>query len=182
MIYQGLKLVALSLLFSAVAAAQSAGAAKIGLINSSAFADEKNGITKYVKAQRDFLTPFMVLQKELDAMIAKGQTLRKEIEDLGKLTVVERKMIDAKIEEAEKLQRDYKFKAEDAKAKYEREEPKALGPVQQAIGKGLQEYAKLKGYALIFDVAKDQNGLLIAIGDQSVDVTKDFIAFYNAKP
>jgi hypothetical protein len=52
----------------------------------------------------------------------------------------------------------------------------------QAIGTGLQDYAKQKGFSLIFDASKDDRGFLIAIGDDKVDVTKDFIAYYNARP
>lgn len=53
----------------------------------------------------------------------------------------------------------------------------------QDISKALQEYAKQKGYAVIFDAAKlEDAGLIVGIGDEKVDVTKDFIAFYNTRP
>jgi hypothetical protein len=74
-----------------------------------------------------------------------------------------------------------KFKAEDAKARYQTREQALLGPVTQDIYKALQEFSKQKGYSLIFDVAKDSTGMLAALGDEKVLVTKDFIAFYNAK-
>ncbi len=57
-----------------------------------------------------------------------------------------------------------------------------LPPVAEAISKAIQDFAKQKGYALIFDIARDQNGLLIAIGDEKLDVTKEFITYFNALP
>lgn len=171
---------AVLLFFSAMAEAQTG--TKIGLINSYQFADEKAGVTKFVAANKTLVAEFTPVQNELKAMNDRLQALTKEVDDLRKLPAADPKAIEAKIDAAQKLQRDINFKAEDAKAKYSRREQAVLGPVMDAIANGLQDYAKQKGYALIFDAAKDQNGLLVAMGDQSVDVTKDFIAFYNARP
>jgi hypothetical protein len=52
----------------------------------------------------------------------------------------------------------------------------------QDIGRAVNDYAKQKGFTVIFDIAKDDSGLLLAIGDEKIDVTKDFITFYNARP
>lgn len=169
-------------LFSAFAAGQTPTPAKIGVINSYVFADEKAGITKYIAASKALSDEFLPLQNELNAISTRVQTLAKEVDGLRKVQVADKTVLEAKIEEGQKLERDFKFKSEDAKERYARRERLILGPVMEAIGKGLQDYAKQRGYTLIFDVAKDQNGLLVAIGDQTVDSTKDFIAFYNAKP
>lgn len=182
MFINGLKLIVIALFFSSLAAAQSTGASKIGLINSYAFSDEKAGITKFIAATGMLNREFAPLQTELNTMNTRLGTLGKEIEGLRNVQAANPTSVQAKYDEAEKLQRDIKFKTEDAKARYEKRQQQVLGPIQEAIGKGLQEYAKQKGYALIFDSSKDQNGFLIAIGDQSLDVTKDFITYYNAKP
>jgi Skp family chaperone for outer membrane proteins len=172
------KLVLITIACAVLAHAQS----KVAFIDSNAFLDEKGGITKFVGAFRILNEGFKPDQVEIDTLNTKLEALKKELADLEKLQVADRSAIVAKYEQGEKLQRDIKFKSEDAKARYERRQQTQLGPIQQAIMKGLQDYAKEKGYTLIFDIAKDQNGLLIAIGDQSADVTKDFIAYYNAKP
>ena len=80
------------------------------------------------------------------------------------------------------MEREIKFKQDDAKARFERRQQAVLGPVMQNIGKALTDFAKQKGYLFIFDISKDDNGLLVAIGDDKADVTKEFIAFYNARP
>lgn len=178
--------------FTVSAIAQNGGAAqpspvKIGIINTFAFGDEKAGITKYVNALKAVNTEFNPTQTELDTMSNKLNTLAKEIQVFrdqaatGKVPIDE-KTVQAKVDEAEKLQRDIKFKQEDAKARYEKRQQAVIGPVMQDIGKALQDFAKQKGFTLLFDIAKDEVGLLLAIGDEKIDVTKDFITFYNTRP
>jgi Skp family chaperone for outer membrane proteins len=176
----------LTALFAVSAFAQTAPV-KIAVINTYAFGDEKAGITKYIGAVKTINAEFAPVETELQTMNTKLNGLAKDIQTLrdqasaGKVPIDE-KAAQAKVEEAEKLQRDIKFKSEDAKARYERRQQAVMGPVMQDIGKALQEFAKTKGYTLIFDIAKDENGFLLAIGDEKVDVTKDFITFYNARP
>jgi Skp family chaperone for outer membrane proteins len=170
------------ILISASFGAAQAPATKIAIIDSNAFFDEKGGITKLVNAAKQLNEGFKPTQVELDTLNKRLQTLAVEIENLRKQPSPDQRALQTKADEGEQLQRNIKYKTEDAKEKYTRQQGLAIGPVMQAIGKGLQDYAKQKGYTLIFDMAKDQNGFLVAIGDQSADVTKDFVTFYNAKP
>ncbi len=181
MYFRVLTLATATLLFSVISNAQ-APSSRIGLVNSSDFGDEKTGITKYVNAVKALNTEFTPLQTELTTMNARLETLSSELVKLRGTPAETSAAAQAKVDEFMKLQRDIKFKSEEAKSKYERRQQAVLNPILQAIGTGLQDYAKQKGHTLIFDASKDQNGLLIAIGDQSVDVTKDFVTFYNAKP
>lgn len=168
-------------------AAQPAGPVKIGIINTFAFGDEKAGITKYINALKAINTEFTPTQTELDTMNTRLTNLAKEIQvfrdqaSTGKVPIDE-KTVQAKVDEAEKLQRDLKFKQEDAKARYEKRQQVVIGPVMQDIGKALQDFAKQKGFTLLLDIAKDEVGLVLAVGDEKIDVTKDFITYYNARP
>lgn len=174
-------------IFAGSALAQTPSTVKIAVINTFEFGDEKAGITKYVNAVKSINAEFAPAQLELETMNTKLNNLAKEVQAFreqassGKVPIDE-KSAQAKYEEAEKLQRDIKFKQEDAKARYERRQQAVMRPVMQDIGKAVNEYAKQKGYTLIFDVAKDEAGLLLAIGDEKIDVTKDFITYYNARP
>lgn len=167
--------------------AQTAGPVKIGIINTFAFGDEKAGITKYINALKAINTEFTPTQTELDTMNTRLSNLAKEIQvfrdqaSTGKVPIDE-KTVQAKVDEAEKLQRDLKFKQEDAKARYEKRQQVVIGPVMQDIGKALQDFAKQKGFTLLLDIAKDEVGLVLAVGDEKIDVTKDFITYYNARP
>jgi len=181
-----------SLMLAAVCAGsalaqQPAAPLKIGIINSNAFADEKAGITKFVNALKSLNAEFAPLQTELQTMGTRLNALAKEVQLFrdqaagGKIPVDE-KAAQAKYDEAEKLQRDIKFKEEDAKARYQRRFQAVMDPLQEDISKAANDFAKQKGYTFILDFAKDNMGLLIAVGDDKVDVTKDFITYYNTRP
>jgi Skp family chaperone for outer membrane proteins len=170
------------LLVACAATAQTAGSTKIGIINSAAFATEKTGITKFVNAAKGVDAQFTATRAQLTTWRTRQATLRKEIETQQGSPAVDPASLQRKFDEAQKLEVDIKRAAEDAQASFDQKSRIALQPVQEAIGKALQEYVKTKGYALIFDPSRDQSGLLLVIGDQVPDVTTDFIAFFNAKP
>lgn len=183
------RLIAVSAFFAAIfavsALAQTA-TNKIGLINTQAFDDDKAGITKYVAALNSLETEFKPTFTELQTLGTKIQALQKEIEALQKQVQegkvpVNQATVNAKLEEYDKLTREYKFKEEDAKARYQRREAAVMGPIRQDIGNAIQEFTKKNGYLLIFDPSKDQTGFLLGL-DEAADITKQFIVFYNARP
>lgn len=168
---------------SAFAQAQPT-AAKIGIINTTAF-DDKAGITKYVAAANALEVEFKPVDAELRTMAAKIEALQKEIQTLqaqaqaNPTVPIKPETVNAKVADYEKLTREFKFKQEAAKADYERREAIVLGPIRQDIGKRMQEFAKQKGYAFILDAANlDKAGLLLAFDDK-YNVTTEFITFYN---
>lgn len=162
---------------------------KIAVINTYLFGDEKAGITKYISAVNALNTEFKPLDTELQTLVARYQTLSKEIQTLrdqatannGKVPIDE-KAAQAKVDEAEKLERDIKFKQEDAKAKFEKRQQTVLGPIMQDIYKAVQEFSKQKGYMMILDIGKMADADIVMALDEKADVTKDFITFYNARP
>ncbi len=196
-----LRLIAACFVFAAVfaisgsaqttGAAQPAGMAKIVVIDTGYFGgDEKGagGITKYIGAMTSLNNEFKTVQADLDATAAKLQTMSKEIQTLqeqastGKVPIDERTAI-AKGDAYTALQTDYKRKQEDAKNKYERRQQQIMSPIMQDIGKALQDFTIQKGYGLILDSSKLFNaGIILGSDDAKVDVTKEFITFYNARP
>ena len=91
--------------------------------------------------------------------------------------------LQAKVDEYQALQVEFKRKQEDAKAKFERRQAVVMGPVMQDIYKSLQDFTTQKGYDLILDAAKlDAGQLILGFNPAKVDVTKEFITFYNARP
>jgi Skp family chaperone for outer membrane proteins len=168
------------------AGTQPAGPAKIAVIDTRFFDDAKTGITKYTNAMNTLENEFKPVNTELQTMVTKYQTLGTEIQNLQKnanpQVPISQSTIQAKIDEYGKLERDIKFKQEDAKARLDSRQATLLGPILQDIGKAMQEYAKQKGYTVILDIAKMADAGLILAMDEKADVTKDFITFYNARP
>lgn len=171
---------------SALAQTPTTAVSKIGLINTLAF-DSKEGITKYVNAmnalEKEFQpdnTALQTMGNKIKTLQTEIQTFQKQIQD-GKVPVDE-KTVNAKLEEYDKLTREYKFKEDDAKARFQRREQAVMNPIRQDIGKAIQEFASQKGFTIILDGAKLENaGLLLALDEKS-DVTKEFISFYNTRP
>ncbi|HEY8563207.1 MAG TPA: OmpH family outer membrane protein [Pyrinomonadaceae bacterium] len=186
------RLFAVSVFFAAIfavsALAQTAAAGKIGLINTQAFDDDKAGITKYVTALNSLETEFKPTFTELQTLGTRIQALEKEIQGYrdiiqkgGKIPISDADL-NKKVEDYDKSVREYKYKEEQAKASYQRREAVVMGPLRQDIGNAIQEFTKKNGYTLMLDVAKlDGAGLILGL-DETADVTKAFITFYNARP
>lgn len=160
----------------------AAGATKVAIINSAYFDDEKAGITKYIQAFKTLQTEFKPSQDAILALEARLKKVGEEFKTLQGSSAVDPKSLDAKREEGEKLELEYKYKQEQYKAALQRRLEAVIAPVQFDIGKAIGEYAKSKGYTVVFDVAKDEKGMLIWAAMDSVDMTAEFIKFYNARP
>ena len=185
-----ISVIAVLLVFAAVFAVSTsaqapAAAPKMAVINTAAF-DGKEGITRYNNAMDSLDNEFKPVQTKLQGYATRLNALRSEIDKLQKPPAnvpVDQNALSAKALEYENLGKQAKRDEEDAKRNFEIRQAAVMGPVLQDIGKAMQEYANQKGYDLILDVAKlDNAGLILAYNPTKVDVTKDFVTFYNARP
>lgn len=178
----------LAALFAVSAFAQAQPAApKIGLIDIYAFGAEKGGITKYINAMTTLDKEFTPVKTNLQNAVTRIQTLEKEITGLRDQmnkpqSPISATTVNNKIEELEALKRKAKFDQDDANAKYQVRYDAVVGPVWMDIRKAIQEFAKQKGYDVILDGAKlEEAGILLGFNDK-VNVTTEFIQFYNTRP
>jgi Skp family chaperone for outer membrane proteins len=180
---------ALSLVFAAVFAAaasgQAATATKIVVVDSAAFG-EKDGITRYINAVDALEKEFTAQTAELRKEQTRYQTLEKELRDLQeqiqKGTVpINENSARAKSDEFANLQVKLKRMQEDLEKALQRREPVVIGPVTADIMKAMQEFSTKNGYDYIFDAQRLPAGMLLAFNAKN-NVTKEFIAFYNARP
>jgi len=181
-------IVAFSLVFVSLLAVAGFGqvpaSTKIGWIDTGAFADEKEGVTKYVNALKALDAEMKPRVTELTGIQTRLKTLSEDIQKAGAnpAVPVDQKALAAKQDEGEKLQRDFEYKKKDYDAAVEKRSGEVLGPVSADISKAIQEYAKSKGYAVILDInALAQASAILAL-DATANITKDFIVFYNARP
>lgn len=176
-------------LFAVSAFAQAAApTGKVGLVNTFAFDDEKVGITKYRNAVSSVEAEFKKDNDDLRAMATRYQTMQTEIQKLQDAVKANQKLpipeteVQKKVDDYGKLEREIKFKQEDAKTRYERRYQTVVGPVLDDIMKAMMDFAKQKGYAVILDGAKlQESGILMAFDDK-YNVTTEFIQFYNTRP
>jgi Skp family chaperone for outer membrane proteins len=178
--------VLLCLTFAISASAQT-GQLKVVVINTLEF-DGKDGIVKYTNAMTALENEFKPLDADLKALATKYENLGKELKVIqdqisaGNVPV-NQQAAQAKLEEYQNLEIQIKRKQEDGKERFQRRQPQVMGPIQQDIGKAMQEFAQAKGYDLILDASMlDQQKILLAYIPNKVDVTKEFITYYNARP
>ncbi len=190
-----IKLIAATMTFAAIFAvsafAQGGNTAtqpaptKIGWIITAAFGDEKEGITKYVNAEKALDAEMKPRVTELQTMQTKMQTLSDEIKKLQGLPAVDPKSIAAKQDEGQRLQREYEFKQKDAQAAYAKRREEVMAPISNNIFLALQEYAKKNGSAAVLDISalgsENQPSPLVFL-EPTADITRAFIAYYNTRP
>lgn len=187
------RLIAVSFIFATVFAvaafAQAQQPAKIALVDTESFYDQKDGITKIINAYKSLDTEFKTTTTELEngakrlqALQTELQTLQNRANDPNNKVPIDQNAARAKADEYEKLQRDLKFKQEEFKVALQKREAAVIGPIVQDIGKAISDFAKQKGYSIIMDSGKLVQAQVLLYLQETNDITKEFIQFYNARP
>jgi outer membrane protein len=159
----------------AAAGARPTGDAKIAVIQTEFFSDEKAGISRFVAAMKRVDGEFQPRRTEIQGLQQRYQQLVKEINDTK--TVADQATLSRKADEAESLQNQIKRKQEDGQRDLEKRMREVLTPLQEDVFKALDAYAKERGISIIIDVS--QTPVLYAV--ESVNITRDFITNYNSR-
>ena len=152
---------------------------KIALIDTSMFADEKNGIFRYVDAAKSVQAEFKPRTDELASIQNRLNALATEIETLMKAPAPDQKTIQAKQQQGGSLQAEFKLKKdrldEDVSKRYEQ----VIAPVSNLIGAAMDQFARSRGITMMLDLSKMLPAILTAI--PAMDLTLAFIADFNSK-
>ncbi len=156
---------------------------KIGWIDTGEFSDEKTGIVKYVNAYKALAGEVKPRETELIGIQTKIQNIANDLQKPAPQGVpINQQALVAKREEGERLTRELEFKKKEYDAFLQKRGGEILGPVNSDIGKAIADFGKQKGYVAIFDIEKlAQAGAILHL-EPSANITKEFIAFYNARP
>jgi Skp family chaperone for outer membrane proteins len=152
---------------------------KIAFIDTGAFGDDKAGITRYVNAVKSLEREFQPRQTELNNMQTRIKGIADEIGKLSGNSVVDPKTIQVKQEEGERLQRDLKYKKEQADADFAKRYQDVVSPISADIGKALDSFAQQRGITMILDISKLAPAVLTV--NPAMDVTQAFITEYNSR-
>lgn len=152
--------------------------AKIALINTEAFSDEKGGITRYVHAIKSLEREFQGRHPNLNYLRSRIKVVTEEITKLSDGgPSVDPKMIQARKEERERLQREFNSSQEYEDAYFRKRYDEVVSPVASDISKALDQFAARHGISLLLDKSKLAPAILVTISP--IDVTEAFIAEYN---
>jgi outer membrane protein len=150
--------------------------AKVALVDTDAFLDDKMGIQRLLAAAKKLESEFQPRKTELQNLQAQVDTMTA---NLQKAQAVQDPKVSAQNQDAiEQKKREITRKTEDAQSAYQSRMQALLGPVYDEIGKALDAFAKAHGITLILDVTKVQG---IVSADGSLDITKAFITEFNSK-
>lgn len=163
----------------------AAAASKIVMVNTARFFDEKGGITRILTAAKNLSDELAGKRGEIQQMIARVQQVEKDLavfrDNVAKGIPIDERAAQAKVDELDRLKREGKYKEDEFNSLAQKRQTEVVGPEYSEAIKALSEYIKSKGYGMVFDISKDQNGTLIYAAAQ-YDITRDFMAFYNARP
>ena len=148
---------------------------KIAVIYSDAFLDDKTGIAKFTTLLNTLNREFQPRQTELQQIQQKATTLSDEIEKTK--TVADPKTISQKLDQLETYKVELKRKSEDAQQAYDRRRKEIFTPLQDAIGKALEAFAKQRGITVLIDGSQ----VPFVYAEPSIDVTRAFINDFNGK-
>lgn len=157
----------------------AAGNQTIAVIDTAAFNDSKEGITRLSSAMSGLEREFKPRSDKLVEMRGRYSKLAQEIQALSGSPVVDPKTAQAKTEQLQTLERDIKRETEDAQAAYAKRRQEVAEPIMIDIGNNLSAYAKQRGISMVIDASRFDGGILVL--NESMNITKDFIIQYNAK-
>jgi Skp family chaperone for outer membrane proteins len=152
---------------------------RIAFIDTGAFGEEKVGITRFVNAMKSLEREFQPRQTELNTIQTRIKAIADELNKLSAgSAVVDQKTIQAKQDEGERLQRDLKYKQDQADADFKKRYTDIVSPISQDIGKALDQFANQRGITMILDISKLAPAILTV--NPAMDVTTTFINEYNS--
>ncbi len=153
--------------------------ARVASINTEGFVDEKNGIKKLVKVLQQLDEEFKTQEKDLMDMSQHLTALSQEVGQLRSNPAADPKITSSKMAELQQLQRSFKQKGEAAQAVYNKRNKELRQPVEAEIAKELTNYLQDRNFAMLLDSSRLGGPVLAA--RPNLDVTGDFIAYFNAK-
>jgi Skp family chaperone for outer membrane proteins len=147
----------------------------ICFVETSLFYDEKEGIAVLAKAikslQREILFPstdgFVLLQERIKK--AKEAEASRPKPPEGAIIHYE----------SDRLMREYQYKEKEFKALYQKRFDEVVTPIINDIRKELEAFVKQRGFKMLIDISGSLPICLFF--DESLDITKAFIAYYNSK-
>ena len=152
-------------------------ATKIAFIDTTVFGDDKGGINRYISVVKGLEREFQPRQNELVNIQTRIKAITDELQKLSGNAVVDPKTVAAKRDEGERLQRDLKYKKDQADADFAKRYQDVVGPISTDIGKAIDQFAAQRGISLVLDISKLGPSVLTL--NPAMDVTQAFIIEYN---
>lgn len=170
------------LAFAQTETPQNSAPNKIAAIDTKAFENETNGIKEVVEAYDKLEAELKPQAENLNLLTEKILKLEKEINDFQSIAekikgICVPDNINKKIEEYDKLTKEYKQKQDALKSLYDKRKAEIFADIYRKVSDAIKQFSKENGYLMIIDVSKDNSSVIIE--GETIDVTKEFIKYYN---
>ncbi len=153
---------------------------KIGSILSENFADASAGIKDIIAVNEKLEKEFGPQELEIKILYEKHKNLINELkrisESKGHPSISE-KTLTEKINEVESAFCKLESQTKIVRSNFEKRETELFKEVYKKIAESLKVFAKEKGFVVILDSSQENNSVIIE--GEMIDVTKEFIQFYN---
>ncbi len=153
---------------------------KIGSILSEKFADASAGIKDIIAVNEKLEKEFGPQELEIKILYEKHKNLINELkrisESKGHPSISE-KTLTEKINEVESAFCKLESQTKIVRSNFEKRETELFKEVYKKIAESLKVFAKEKGFVVILDSSQENNSVIIE--GEMIDVTKEFIQFYN---
>lgn len=157
--------------------AVSVSPAKIAVIHSEMFADQKLGITRFLAVQKKLDEEFKPTRDELAKLRAQIDGLERELRNPP--PIIHQKAIGEKALQFERLKREFGFRSNEANTLFEERYAALANPVSEDVSRALAEFAKKNGIDVVIDASKTGG---VYVYNNAADMTASFVAFFNAMP
>jgi Skp family chaperone for outer membrane proteins len=150
---------------------------KIAVIETEAFYDPEKGVTRLIRAMESLDREFDPINKELQTLQGRYQSL---VDEIGRAApATDSKVLQEKNFQAEAMRRELKNKADDAEQAFRRRMEEALAPIVEDLQKAVAAYAEQRGIAFVIDL--DRARELVLFVSESANITRDFIKQFNLR-
>jgi Skp family chaperone for outer membrane proteins len=147
--------------------------AKVGIIDSSQFADPATGIKRLINALKTVDAEFKPKRDEITQLLGRLNALQQVPPNTPAAQLATRR------EQAEALQIEIQRKQEDARGAFTKRTAALANPIRASVYTALEAYTKQRGIDVLIDVSKFPDGVFLA--NKNVDLTPGFIRDYNSK-
>lgn len=159
---------------------------KIAAIDTNAFFDESTGIEELVIAKRKLDQEFEPYNQDLASSHQKVEQCINEIKKISEfmnspepkpqVNFGSNSMRD-RASKCENLDKEREELRDKIKTQYEKRKLETFTDINKKVENAIKVFVKQNGYSIVLDSSKINSSAIIE--GESVDITKDFIHFYN---
>ena len=155
---------------------QAFAPAKVAIVHSAMFADQKLGISRFLDVQKKINLEFKQTMDDLQKLKGQMDTVAKDLRTVPS-NLLDEKAIGDKTDLYERLKREFNFRSGEADAAIGKRYQEMMKPVSDEISTMLANFAKKNGIDIVIDASKGG----IYVFNNAPDITSQFVAYVNSQ-